>query len=258
MAQRICSAEGCGRKHQARGYCGTHYNRLVLPKAKRYATVEVNCETCGKSIVKQVDSRRPVRFCSTRCRDRWCSDEGVGGQSTDWPGRNARIDLATLRHLARQGRASLDAIIRHAREIESDKWRGRARFVGVDCAWCGSHFILDAKVGGDHTTHCSARCAKFHGRAKYDRARGRFRIAPTARRAIYERDAWTCQLCGDPVDKALPPHDMWAATLDHIECQSWTLIPDHSPENLRLAHRWCNSVRSDESHYGADVLAIPA
>lgn len=70
-----------------------------------------------------------------------------------------------------------------------------------------------------------------------------------------KRDQWTCQLCGDPVDAALDSSDQWGATLDHIVCQSWTDSPDHSDSNLRLAHRWCNSVRADERHYDASVLA---
>lgn len=72
-------------------------------------------------------------------------------------------------------------------------------------------------------------------------------IAPAKRTAIYDRDGWVCQLCFDPVDQSLDPNDRWAATLDHIECRSWTLVPDDRPENLRLAHRACNSARRDRA-----------
>lgn len=68
-------------------------------------------------------------------------------------------------------------------------------------------------------------------------------IRPSDRQAIYERDRWTCQLCGDPVDATLPPLHRFAATLDHIVPRSAAPEPDHSPENLRLAHRSCNSRR---------------
>lgn len=64
---------------------------------------------------------------------------------------------------------------------------------------------------------------------------------------IYERDAWTCQLCHEPVDPDLHPNDRMAATLDHVECQSWALVPDHSVDNLRLAHRACNSRRNNRA-----------
>lgn len=82
-----------------------------------------------------------------------------------------------------------------------------------------------------------------------------FKIEPSVRYAIYDRDKWVCQLCMDRVDPTLLSPDPWAASLDHIECQSWVLFPDHSPSNLRLAHRWCNSVRNNERRYSADDLA---
>lgn len=70
-------------------------------------------------------------------------------------------------------------------------------------------------------------------------------ITRAERLAIYERDGWVCQLCYEPVDSSLNPSHRMAATLDHIECQSWVLVPDHSPANLRLAHRSCNSTRGN-------------
>ena len=82
-----------------------------------------------------------------------------------------------------------------------------------------------------------------------------FSIDPSVRYAIYDRDKWVCQLCMEPVDPTLVSPDPWSASLDHIECQSWVLVPDHSPANLRLAHRWCNSARNDERHYTAEDLA---
>jgi len=81
-------------------------------------------------------------------------------------------------------------------------------------------------------------------------------VPPKVRRAIYERDGWMCQLCDDPVDPDLGQSDLWGPTLDHIVCQSWGEEPDHSPGNLRLAHRWCNSVRGDERFYHEDVLKL--
>lgn len=79
-------------------------------------------------------------------------------------------------------------------------------------------------------------------------------IPPSVRQAIYERDGWVCQLCLDPVDRA-DLTGLWAASLDHI-------IPfsqggTDEPENLRLAHRWCNSVRGDERCWTAADLAPP-
>lgn len=79
-------------------------------------------------------------------------------------------------------------------------------------------------------------------------------VTRAERLGIYERDGWVCQICTDPVDPDLPPNDTWSATLDHITPRS--AGGDDSPSNLRLAHRWCNSVRGDLSHYTDDDLRI--
>lgn len=118
------------------------------------------------------------------------------------------------------------------------------------CFWCEAQFTA-VFFSSDIPRYCSSRCSASASKAKY-----RFQLPRRVRLAIYERDGWTCQLCRDPVDPELPVHDAWAATLDHIECQSWALIPDHSPENLRLAHRWCNSVRGNETYYTSEALFV--
>lgn len=90
--------------------------------------------------------------------------------------------------------------------------------------------------------------------------RGRFQNRPTAhirperdpaRRAVYDANKKiilatqsVCAICGQPVDKSLRyPHPM-SPTVDHI-------IPvarggSDSIENLQLAHRKCNRMKSDK------------
>lgn len=70
-------------------------------------------------------------------------------------------------------------------------------------------------------------------------------IAPKIRHQLYERDNWTCQLCQEPIDREAHWNDNYAPSLDHIVPQSHMLIPDHTPSNLRTAHRVCNSRRGD-------------
>ena len=72
-------------------------------------------------------------------------------------------------------------------------------------------------------------------------------ISRADRLAIYERDGWTCGICLESVDPAAQPNTTWDATLDHIVPRSKG--GTHATENLRLAHRWCNSARNDESYY---------
>ena len=70
-------------------------------------------------------------------------------------------------------------------------------------------------------------------------------ISDAERLRIYERDNWICQLCSKPVDLSVHHLRASAPTLDHIEPRSVALIPDDRPENLRTAHRGCNSARGN-------------
>lgn len=73
-------------------------------------------------------------------------------------------------------------------------------------------------------------------------------IMPQRRLSIYERDEWMCGICGDLVDRDAPPGANMAPSLDHILPRS--LGGGHESENLRTAHKVCNSRR------GADVKEV--
>lgn len=60
---------------------------------------------------------------------------------------------------------------------------------------------------------------------------------------VARRDGWTCHLCGEQCDPALPVRDRGYPTVDHI-------VPisaggKDSLANVALAHRGCNSRRRD-------------
>lgn len=78
-----------------------------------------------------------------------------------------------------------------------------------------------------------------------------YSMTKAERVAIYERDSWTCQLCNEPLDVAAHFNDPLAPTLDHIVPQSVSASPDHSPDNLRAAHRICNARRGNRVEYAA-------
>lgn len=60
---------------------------------------------------------------------------------------------------------------------------------------------------------------------------------------IFERDSWTCHLCGEPVDRnaIVPAFD--APTLDHVT--PLARGGPHTRDNVRCAHFICNSRRQD-------------
>lgn len=228
---RSCGVEGCARPHLARGLCGAHYNEAhMADRHKR--KVETACAVCGKPIVKTGStskSRRPV--CSYRCRSIL---RGHKPRSREVVGPVPRTERAP-----RPATPPVNVI-----------WSTGGIFMSGPCSWCGEQFTAWTTTTA---RYCSRTCSR--GAAKAARG-GQFAISPIARAAIYERDGWTCQLCMEPVDRNLPRSDDWAPSLDHIIPQSRQAVPDHSPSNLRLAHRWCNAVRGDERYYtAADLVA---
>lgn len=225
MAQRTCSVDGCDRKHRARGLCSSHYNQSRYTPERRHRKRAVACAGCGKTVHKyQAGSRKPV--CSNECRY-------LVQYGHPKPARPAKclvgpIDAPKIRPSASDSVPST-----------------RRGFISGFCAWCGDSFVQDMRVTGVAARHCSKKCAARASRYRIRLARGRFDISPTVRLAIYERDNWTCQLCFEPIDRGAGHADDWAPSLDHIIPQSHQLIPDHSPDALRTAHRWCNAIRGD-------------
>jgi len=183
------------------------------------------CIQCGKTWNTR---SKTARFCSFTCQN--AHQHGDGRTRKKTPVEKRRATAA--RRLARAARGS----------------RGRAAWVAGWCSECGGGFAV--QLPGART--CSAVCREARDRRR--RAEYSDYISAEGRLAIYERDEWTCQLCFTPVNPKVHYLDDWAPTLDHIVCRSWSEVPDHSPENLRLAHRWCNSVRGDERFHSSTVL----
>lgn len=230
MDQRTCTIDGCDKPHRARGLCGSHYQQLH--QGTRHAKVTTACSVCGTPVEKVGSTgtkRRPV--CSQRCRyyltwERWPEDgkELVGPVPRRWEPRTQPLV----------------------------KSRPSVRFTSGQCQQCGCWF-LDYCEGSRRRPgrYCTERCKRRY-RNKHDTHRG-FWVTDQSRSAIYQRDQATCQLCFDPVDLNLNYSDEWSATLDHIVPRS--LGGSNRSENLRLAHRWCNTVRGVHDIHG--LFTIP-
>lgn len=231
--KRPCSVDGCARAHRAKGLCHMHYRHAT---GRHEAPSEIPCAHCGVVVAKRKRSDRQNQFCSFKCRD-----DFKFGADRHFAKSAELVPVGTAYEVH-----SCAVPTGHPARVPT---RLQGVFVSGACAWCGGQFVACDR--SRQAKFCSDRC-----KLNSWKGHGRFRISPRIRRAIYDRDHWTCQLCFDPVDPILHPSDPWAATLDHILCQSWMSEPDHSPDNLRLAHRWCNSVRGDESIYSAADLVV--
>lgn len=130
-------------------------------------------------------------------------------------------------------------------ECDLERRQGLPRFASGSCMYCGVWFVADrlATTNLALVRYCSDRCAS---NASKHRRRARKRdgaVYPVRRGWIFDRDDWTCKLCGDLILREVKtPHPL-APTLDHI-------IPlakggAHSEDNLQAAHFLCNSLKGD-------------
>lgn len=198
------------------------YRRRYEPRA---------CEWCSTEFDARMDTAS--RFCSNDCANLRQVEDGEAR-------RVAHLSTIAPVHVGPRPESWGYAPPIEATVVTLPKWWGV--ITNGPCSWCGTVFTST----GHDAKYCSKKCAS----AKSKASRGeRFQPSPILRRAIYERDGWVCQLCGDPTDPNADPWSDWYPSLDHIIPQSHTLIPDHSAENLRCCHRWCNAVRGNLTHY---------
>lgn len=182
------------------------------------------CLHCGDLFVPE---RPGFRFCSRACGNRY---RAGWSRSTDL----VHVPKQRPTHQPEYGRAG-------------DSW---TVVVQGPCQRCGDQFTALC-TPGMLSKFCSLRCQKANGK---DRRRARKRdayVADVNRRYIFERDRWTCQLCGKRVAKTKSVPHPNAPVIDHI-------LPlaaggTHEPRNAQCAHFLCNSLKSDR---GTDQLRL--
>lgn len=208
--QKVCS-DKCRKAYRAkymREYFREQHEKTGMWPGKRYSGVRRDCEWCGKEFLT---SSKTTRTCSAEC--------------SNW------IKPTTAK-------------VCHLRVIEEKAPSSprQARFVSFKCTWCGEWCVGDRSAFWNlqNEPTCSSRCLKKKSKAK---SKG-FQVPDSVRNAIYERDSWVCQICGDPTSRTYDHNDPKSPTLDHIIPRSKG--GSDSVDNLRLAHALCNSLRGAE------------
>lgn len=196
--------------------------------------VEQTCAHCGVvfQVRKDLVKSGKGKYCGSDC---WNLAQSRGGrrvQRREAVKRRGAVGSVRWRALRRSEKAAIGST-------------GKGMiWVQGDCPVCGERFVSP----GSESRYCSREC-----RAK-NRSSRNFGLTWLDRMALFERDSWTCQICSEPVDYSAHYLSDWYPTLDHIVPRSKG--GGDAVENLRTAHRWCNSVRGDLSFYtDADLAA---
>lgn len=219
-----CRCETCrsGKARRMREYAARR-RAEGRPINRRRKGEPRGCEVCGEAFTPRLDTGR---FCSLRCAN---VARNLARGFTPRPPRKSR----------RRRRA--EAILAKA---AAGTTGGARVWVQGACLVCDEQFLSP----GLASRYCSREC---RATARSSRSW----ISFEDRRAIYIRDAWTCQICSEPTSRRYSPSDPWSPTLDHVTPRSQGGSDD--PSNLRLCHLWCNSVRGDLSHYtDADLQGV--
>lgn len=268
-SQRFCSDE-CRLKWQRRPreiacvYCGATMivktavasvcSKCVSRKSR--ATISKNsrerrrriCQHCGSEFIARwlgSNDRREGVYCSRACqsvgnRKYVCEDEKRAAQR-----RRARMRNPPPVRSCQTCGVTFSAL-RGAMTYCSDVCRSHAqrplpvRLPARACRKCGSLF---EPSDGRRRLFCSAECVRAYHRSDCNHRRRARRYGagyePVDRIKVFERDRWTCQICGSRTPKrlcgSLSPR---APELDHRV--PLAIGGSHSWENCQCACRQCN------------------
>lgn len=250
----VCDRAGCSNTFEPptnnprQKYCSTFCRQKAKRERYKATLVDRVCITCGQTYQTSELSLRmgQKNYCSEDCT----------------PPRNTEDVVITCQRCSKQFDAHpntkwcAECKVELNREYGRINWRKyykRPTHAKRTCANCGKWFTPDHGAQLYHSSQCAERAYKNDENAKkrqkeYMQRRKQWSRKPPGgekvyRARIFDRDNWTCQLCGKKVNKRLHWPNPMSATLDHI-------VPlanggQHIPENCQLAHFMCNSTRSN-------------
>lgn len=206
---------------------------------KKYAPVRSSaCAECGAAIM-QAGLGRPRRYCSDECRQR-VANRAQNRRRMPAPKASTRNCGHCGEQFSPKRRDQTYCAARCAGNAgQMRRYHGAAARQGVDferrCVECGIAFTAKKH----NAKWCSQTCRIRTCRRDESRRR-----APGSGSGLYadleifERDAWTCQICRGHVDRDLPRTHPLGATIDHAIPLS--VGGTDEPENVVTAHWRCN------------------
>ena len=224
-------------------------------------TIPHPCKQCGRPLSGEHVSGPVPKYCSRRCRDRWNRENSPNHGAAARAKREAKIQ------------ANLEAY-----PDPTCAWCGGPcerndmgvppKFCKKSCRDSSSRAKILAEgrqcevSGCQNSVSAGQRCATHHAQQwreqnpeAYLEVRGAYNLRKRGatvdeidRQTVFERDGWTCGICGGSIDPELRWPDRMSAQVDHV-------VPlakggDHSWENVQAAHFSCNAKKKDQAPVG--------
>lgn len=221
---------GCGAEFRPK----THNHRFCSRSCRQSSLTGLLCRVCKLPTSYQAGRESPDGFSQHKS----CFKHG---EASSYNKRGCRCELCT------EAVRKVGAAYRRKRSAEGRPLHTSRKVEMRECRTCGTEFgaRLDAIAAGKGA-YCSQRCRiLFDTGVDVDSADwvkpDRFRVTESFRLSIYERDAYVCWLCGELTRPDVEPSDGEYPSLDHVVPRSRG--GDDTAENLRCAHRLCNSIK---------------
>jgi hypothetical protein len=251
---RFCQDECCRAWHKE------NRDQREQARPKRYCFI---CQHCGKSYGTSHKERN--KFCSRECafaHKRQIAEQRASDRAE---GIGALCELHSLqcsycgrpflgRHRGTEACSRECALARKRRRFQeyAQRRKGSPRHA---CQVCGKEFVVP--YGNKRRAYCSDECANEAARRRKEnpetkrkrshmrRARkyGNGKVESISPHAVFERDEWTCGICGKKVDRSRRYPDPYSASLDHVVALASG--GTHTWDNVQCAHLVCNSRKRD-------------
>lgn len=189
-------------------------------------TANLRCKKCGNIVTRAWST---IRHKPVRCDA--CYEEEH---------RNIRREAQEKVRIEREQKAAAIAWSRYEKSIRQQTF--------AICKECSTLFIQTARKEAYCSDECRRRANNNH---KDRRLKGVSQDASITLRKVYEKEAGVCYLCGgmcdwDDIetreDGTMVAGDRYPS-IDHV--YPIGLGGSHTWDNVRLAHRWCNTMKRD-------------
>lgn len=231
--QRFCKPKHANQYHSKK-------ERPARTQKEREAREKIACGNCGTMFTP---TKHLIKYCSTECQERayQLMDEREKEKARLFriahpPQLTKRICRWCGKEFEATGRwmccnAEHSYLYLYGFELPKERVR--------TCEWCGKEYKTNHKKSRGC---CPKHANRISKRERIQRMRAVIHV-PYSRWEIYQRDKFTCHICGAPIDMDAIAPLPYSPSIDHvIPIKAGGADADY---NVKAAHFICNSVKSD-------------